>query len=522
MAERWRPELHTFHFPEGEMTITLKDVAILTGLPITGDAIIDSSRKPEDGWGPLIQQRLGFNMPTTTPVESHGHPPLNAGQVSIPWLVDHIQLEVNKGPDTPEDQVERYARVYLIGLVVWDPYPNEVVELHRLRHPEDQETWLCKPPPSDYDEVFQAVFMYIDRVFSIVRPRQLLYLAIDGVAPRAKMNQQRSRRFKTAKEVEDEASLKAESHESGENELPVEGQSKKLDSNVITPGTEFMELLSSALRYYINLRMNEEEGWKGIKVILSDASVPGEGEHKIMSYIRLQRNLPDFNPNTRHCLYGLDADLIMLALASHEIHFSVLREEVRKITSRDNGTKSGHDLGSFLTKSGISQQSPAFLDNLAHFISERKFQFLHVWILMYDLRIPDSTSDTDLERLIDDFVFMCLLVGNDFLLHIPSLAISEGAIDLLLMLYKKEFVRMGGYLTDSFKINLKRMEHFIQAVGSYESVIFRKRIKKGGSVDAQGSANGLKIDPAAEVEKYKEGLSWVMHYYYYYYEGVCS
>jgi len=98
------------------------------------------------------------------------------------------------------------------------------------------------------------------------------------------------------------------------------------DSNVITPGTEFMHRLAKALRGYVLERCNNDEMWQGLTVIFSDAFVPGEGEHKILDFIRSNRAGPDYNPNTRHCIHGADADLIMLGLSTHEAHFYIMRE----------------------------------------------------------------------------------------------------------------------------------------------------------------------------------------------------
>lgn len=156
--------------------------------------------------------------------------------------------------------------------------------------------------------------------------------SLDGVAPRAKMNQQRSRRFRTAREAAEQAesrkrqqeelrgiihgftvchwhNLTLDGHLAAGVEIEVDGEDGKVkqtfDSNCITPGTPFMEQLALSLRYYVIKRMNTDPGWRQIKVILSDASVPGEGEHKIMDYIRRQRSDSSHDPNTVHMLYGL-------------------------------------------------------------------------------------------------------------------------------------------------------------------------------------------------------------------------
>lgn len=58
--------------------------------------------------------------------------------------------------------------------------------IHPCSHPEDSGDGAM-PVPKNEDEMHDNVCLYVDRLFRAVRPRRLLYLAIDGVAPRAKM-----------------------------------------------------------------------------------------------------------------------------------------------------------------------------------------------------------------------------------------------------------------------------------------------------------------------------------------------
>ncbi|KNC26021.1 putative 5'-3' exoribonuclease 2 [Lucilia cuprina] len=354
--------------------------------------------------------------------------------------------------------------------------------IHPCTHPED------KPAPKNEDEMMVAIFDCIDRLMNIVRPRKLLYMAIDGVAPRAKMNQQRSRRFRAAKESVEKRMeierIRSELAAKGCILPPEKEKGEHFDSNCITPGTPFMERLSQCLHYYVHDRLNNNPAWKNIKVILSDANVPGEGEHKIMDYIRKQRSQPDHDPNTQHVLCGADADLIMLGLATHEPNFTIIREEFlpNKPKPCELCGQFGHEMKdcSGLNAAGVNDVTNFKPD--VPIGAEVKFIFVRLSVLREYLKktleMPNLPFKYEFERVLDDWVFMCFFVGNDFLPHLPSLEIREGAVDRLVELYKKCVYRTRGYLTNSGEVDLESVQLILTDLGNVEDQIFKDRQRK--------------------------------------------
>lgn len=351
--------------------------------------------------------------------------------------------------------------------------------IHPCTHPED------KPPPQTEEEMFDAIFEYTEKVMAMVKPRELVYLAIDGVAPRAKMNQQRTRRFRAVQESE-EKRIQIEEIRAKLREQKIEPDEIKtisFDSNVITPGTEFMTNLSLALQKWINKKISTEDKtgiWhKNLTVILSDSSVPGEGEHKIMDYLRKQRSSNHYNRNLRHCLYGADADLIMLGLATHETHFTILREEFKPFQPRP--CELCRQFGHKLTDCQGTKSLEAAKDAIIVGGGGPDFVLIKLYVLKEALRKDmdrESYVRLEFERFIDDYIFLCFFVGNDFLPHLPSLDIRENAVDRLLRIYhnvNRSYWRPGLYLTNHGQVDLDRCQEILHELGAAENEIFRKR-----------------------------------------------
>uniref|UniRef100_A0AAQ6A3E3 5'-3' exoribonuclease 1 n=1 Tax=Amphiprion ocellaris TaxID=80972 RepID=A0AAQ6A3E3_AMPOC len=307
--------------------------------------------------------------------------------------------------------------------------------IHQCSHPNDEDVHFR----ISEEKIFADIFHYLEVLFRIIKPRKVFFMAVDGVAPRAKMNQQRGRRFRSAKEAEDKIKKALDKGEV----LPTEA---RFDSNCITPGTDFMARLQEQLKYFVHNKLSNDKLWQNVRVYLSGHETPGEGEHKIMEFIRSENSQPGHDPNTRHCLYGLDADLIMLGLTSHEPNFSLLREEVR--------------FGGKKSQKRITAPE------------ETTFHLLHLSLMReyidYEFSALKMGSNYDLERVIDDWILMGFLVGNDFIPHLPHLHINHDALPLLYKTYISVLPSLGGYLNENGNLNLRNFERYMEKLAEFD------------------------------------------------------
>ncbi|KAE8893120.1 hypothetical protein PF011_g23189 [Phytophthora fragariae] len=330
-----------------------------------------------------------------------------------------------------------------------------------------------------------GIFTYLDRLIThIIKPQRLVYIAIDGVAPRAKLNQQRSRRFRAgldrqqAMDKERHMQIKLEDEKNGAKARPT---AAKFDSNCITPGTEFLGTLSQHLVYFVRQKMKSDPLWARLEVFFSGSEVPGEGEHKIVEFIRHRKMADGYEANMRHCMYGSDADLMLLGLMTHEPHFTLVRETVvwgnqhRKVAAKQ-----------------IEEQQW----QLVHFSLFREY-------LMMEMRVQPPL---DGERMLDDFILLTFLLGNDFIPHSPTLEISEDAIPLLLKVYRELLENhKRSYLTLNGKItNVKLLQELFQIIGNQEEeILINRAMEEKRRSGRRGGRQQVKQNDVNEVEVQK-------------------
>lgn len=378
-------------------------------------------------------------------------------------------------PTFPSTHVCAHLYVDLNGIVhtcaqrVYQRYEDShQTDTCSFQHKEDQ---LALDNADDaltralYPTIFAMVLREVQALIDHAQPTALVYLALDGVAPRAKMEQQRQRRFRA---VQDKHLERTVYHRHKRPYI----RGRLWDSNCVTPGTTFMAALGTALHAGI-AHLTSPRAGEGFVVILSDATEPGEGEHKIMTHLRaagdpaagvegVQGDRDGDSDSDRettnaakiggetgslrvhptHVLYGQDADLVMLGLTYVAAHpsasFFLLRDRDRRPRAEEKVGGAGR-----MEETGVIADDPPATTPLQYF----RIDTLLLCIVRHLESHGDVYPRDEYPSVIRDYVALCFLLGNDFLPHSPSLAIQDKGVDVLFEAYVPLRKALGRYLT---------------------------------------------------------------------------
>ena len=307
------------------------------------------------------------------------------------------------------------------------------------------------------NKMFNRIINYLTYIEGVVGPTEMMFIAVDGTAPLAKIGQQRKRRFKSIDDTKLRNDIKLK-HDKHINNL--------WNNTVITPGTEFMEKLHSRLcEHYSNKRA---KGKTNINYIYSSYHTPGEGEHKILQHIK-----NDTDKSDEIVIYGLDADLIFLALASRRTNIFLLREEIHfgaksKSDCDNESTDPVKDVAQDLVFVSINETRNAYNEELWRAMSNHK---------LVTMNVPVTTDFSN------DLIFICFLLGNDFLPHFPSIDIHRGGLDDIVSCYVNCVAETNALLinfnkNDEVKINNVFLLLLIQKLGYAEAKQFQYELPK--------------------------------------------
>ena len=330
--------------------------------------------------------------------------------------------------------------------------------------------------------IISAVFAKIEEYIRIIKPDGNVFIAFDGVAPVAKLNQQRERRYKSLYQNQISKSIFKDSKPDPWN------------TTAITPGTEFMNKLNQRLKTFF--LSPEKYGLQ--KIILSGSDEYGEGEHKIFDYMRKNH---EYHKDSVTAIYGLDADLIMLSINHLHIssHIYLFRETPHFIQSINSELEPNENYLLDIPELAITITNEMNNNN-------------------------DSSQIQSINRIYD-YIFICFFLGNDFMPHFPSINIRTGGVDKMINAYKATIGNTKEVLIDGTTINWKNVrklvdflvhleeEHLIQ-----EMKLRQKRERKpqhsNDPKDIYESFNSIPIQER-DTEKYinPSQPNWEYRYY---------
>ena len=275
--------------------------------------------------------------------------------------------------------------------------------------------------------IIKRVIIKIEEYISLINPSKTVIIAFDGVAPVAKLEQQRSRRYKSWYQNEISKIIFKKEKEDVWN------------TTAITPGTNFMTELNTMVTEHFNTESYSR--LKVEKIFVSGSNKVGEGEHKIFDYIRVN---PNKHLTETTIIYGLDADLIMLSINHLPIcpNIYLFRETPHFIQSID---------------SSLEPESNYYLD-----IPE-----LTNAIISYMNNDRELTLEQQKNKVYD-YIFLCFFLGNDFLPHFPAINIRTGGVDKMINAYKATIGNTNEYITDGKIINWNNLRKVVLFLANLE------------------------------------------------------